>query len=250
MESTPSLGNAPTGLGGSTGRAQSPASSTDAPASLLLRRITQGVPTRLFAGDRCRFAPEPIPIDVFVPSPGVNCVLIYGVVAVIIDPVAPLFCARRNRGVSVIAIARATRPSNGSATPELAHVRIAEAVPVGVGVEQLRPESVFICGPVAVVIDPVAQLGGRSSDGRVAVIAVGPTHDPVSILVLVDLDLARRSRQTEQGCHPPTRETAWRSAHRPPFSGTIPGRRIPTAAPLPQHPSVLGVFWLGGLVWR
>ena len=124
-------------------------------------------------------------ITVAVQVPALGQVLVHGAVAVVVQPVAALRRAGVGLGVSVVAVLQPGSGIRDEAAGRLAgglgHVGIAVAVTVRVGVPGLTHS--VIDEPVAVVVQPVADLLGARVDGRVAVVAVlvGGVAVPVQV---------------------------------------------------------------------
>jgi hypothetical protein len=113
-----------------------------------------------------------------------DVVLVQRAVAVVVAAVAELSGAGERGAIGVVAVAGIGGPGGGSAAGEGRQPRIPVAVAVEVGVPDLGIEGVVLVDAVvAVVVDPIADLGGRRMYGGVVIVAVDLAGEAVAIVV-------------------------------------------------------------------
>jgi hypothetical protein len=118
---------------------------------------------------------EQVGVAVVVPGTGIDGgVFVHITVAVVIDVVADLAGVGVDVGLGVVAVGAVAHVTRGGLAGNGRATGVTEAVGVAVGVEGLGVGCVVLVGgTVAVVVDPIAHLGGVRVDGRVGVVAVG-----------------------------------------------------------------------------
>ena len=178
-----------------------------------LRRVVLG----LLAGQHVVF--DPVAVAVLVQEPGqrvlgaLHVEVVHAPVAVVVEAVAELDGVRVHLGVAVQAVAAVRHPAGGGLAGALHVGRRAEAVAVLVRVPVAGVRGGGLVDlPVAVVIDPVAELGRARLDEGVGVVAVDVGAHPVPVgvdgwRVRVDgravrgLLVATGEQEQEQGGH-------------------------------------------------